>query len=891
MKSFNLNRQTSISLCCSSLLLLNSVAKAQTESGSEQGPESTLPAQTEEIIIHGVRQSLSSAIEEKRLSDDIRDVITTEDVGTFPDQNLAEAVQRLPGVAITRDRGEGQFVTVRGLPPELNRISWNGITMPSSGNDRAVPLDIFSADLFGELAVVKSLSADQDIGALGGSIDLQTPRPLKLPDNTLAVSSKAFFNDLIEEASPEVAVLGSKRFADDRFGLAAGITYSDRDTRQDSMESGGWNPVGDFFPTGDPEIDELFVWENGKPALFEDTRERTTALLVGEADLGSAGHYQVDLMYSDFELESKRFQLLRRMKDGDSIDVLSHEEGRVTEANISNSVAGLNHRLFVEDTESLFTSARADWELSDRWEVDAQVGWLQIENDWPVSEVYKFRTNGFDVGVDTTDPFDPQFSYNNFPGGFDQILDSPELWDEFDEVVLESRDSEDTTVRLELNSSYRLGATLIKSLQFGVQYQNREKDQVQSKVKDDSNTQPLTDFELGKSIPGDGSFLDGTQPWAGPLFASFDSLREIIQPENVPTPPDLLDSFDIEEEQVSGYLRVNFEEGNVSGNVGARIVSNDTTSDGYQSINGNLEPVTLGNDYVEVLPSGTLTIDLLEDFKVRFSGGKAMVKPQFDDQAPRRSVNEDELTVNQGNPNLDPFQAIQFDASLEWYFAEGEGVLALVGLFKDIDSFIFDQAVNQVVEDPTELGADASLAGQEFSINQPLNGEGATVSGFEIVWQQPFDNFLPNPLHGFGITTNYTKLSTDANFEANIVGEDQAAGEGLDSQAFGLPGISEEVINTTLYYQNHGLQIRVSYNFRDDFLLSPAGDEGQPLFETNYDQIDAFASYQVTPRLSVFFEGINLNDEIQKRFSGPGRKTELISQNGRRFFAGVRFKL
>lgn len=850
----------------------------------------------EEIVVTGTRAALHQSLAQKRHADDIRDVMTATDVGSFPDQNLAEAVQRLPGVAITRDRGEGQFVTVRGLPPELNRISWNGITMPSSGDDRAVPLDIFSADLFGELAVVKSLSADMDIGALGGSVDLQTPSPLELPDNTLGVTGTGFFNDLAEEASPEVAVLTSNRFAQDRFGLAAGITYSDRDTRQDSMESGGWNPVGDFFPTGDPEIDELFVWENGKPALFEDNRERTTALLVGEADLGSAGHYQVDLMYADFELESKRFQLLRRMKDGESIDVLSHEEGRVTKANISNSVAGLNHRLFVEDTESLFTSARADWQLSDRWEVDAQVGWLEIENSWPVSEVYKFRTNGFDVGVDTTDPFAPEFSYNNFPGGFDQILGSPELWDEFDEVVLESRDSEDTTFRLELNSSYRLDVTLLKSLQFGVQYQNREKNQVQSKVKDDSNTQPLTDFELGKSIPGDGSFMNGQQAWAGPLFASFDSLRENVQPETVPMPPDLLDSFDIEEEQISGYLRANFEEGNVSGNFGVRIVSNDTTSAGYQSINGNLSPVTLGDDYVEVLPSGTLNIDILDNVKVRFSGGKAMVKPQFDDQAPQRSVNEDELTVSQGNPNLNPFEAIQFDASLEWYFAGGEGMLALAGLYKDIDSFIFDQAMDQVIDDPAELGVDASLAGEEFSVRQPLNGEGATVSGFEVVWQQPFDNLLPDPFHGFGITVNFTKLSSDANFKANILGEDQAVGdggvaEGLGSQAFGLPGISEKVVNTTLYYQNHDLDIRVSWNSRDDFLLSPAGDEGQPLFETNYDQVDLFVSYQVTPRVSVYWEGINLNDEIQKRFSGPGRKTELISQNGRRFFAGVRVRL
>lgn len=871
--------------------LLAPVVAAQGESAAADasgGADDGETARMEEVVIYGVRQSLQDSVERKRMADDIRDVITTADIGNFPDQNLAEAVQRLPGVAITRSNGEGQFITVRGLPPELNRIAWNGMTLPSSGDDRAVPLDIFSADLFGSLAVVKSLSADKDEGAIGGSINLETPSPLQLPDNTLAVSAQTSFNSLAEEARPEGTALLSKHFLDGRLGVVGGLTYSDRAVRQDSLESGGWNPVASFFPTGDAATDELLVWENGKPVLVDEERERTTFLLGAELDLAAAGHYRLDVMSSSLDRSEERYQFLHRFKNAASISDVVGDGAKVVSADFSDMPVGINRGIFEEETESTLLSLRGDWTLDDQWFLDAQAGFMNLENSWPVRETYKFRPGGFDVAYDVGDRFNPRFSYLNV--GFDEIMGSPELFDAFDELVLEGRESEDSTFRLESNLRYTPRAGFFTAYRGGLQWQQREKSRVQAKNKDKSNEQPLSDFLEGDgtSIPGDDTFLSGRQPWFGGVVAPLANFRSIIGPENVPLPPDLLASFDVEETTTSAYLRADFGRGRLRGNIGVRAIYTDLESEGWESVNGAERPVVFESDYLEYLPSATVDYRVRDDVRLRFSAGRALVKPQFPDVAPQRRVNEDSLSIAQGNPELEPFDANQADLSLEWYFDDGD-LLAVAALYKDVQSFIFDQTRTLTLTDPVAFGVSAELAGETFAVTRPLNGDGAEVIGLEFIWQQAFDA-LPAPFSGFGVAMNYTYLDSNADFSANILGEDQDVGEGLSGQSFGLPGISDEVLNATLYHETARTTARLSYNYRSSFLLTPAGAEGQPQYVEDYGQLDLFLALDITPTIAVFAEAINITDEPLRQFSEPGSKIELYSETGVRFFAGVRAK-
>jgi iron complex outermembrane receptor protein len=843
------------------------------------------------VVVRAIRRSLAESLENKRQAPDIRDVITTADIGDFPDQNLAEAAQRLPGVAITRDQGEGRFVTIRGLPPELNRVSWNGITLPSSEDDRAVPLDIFSADLFGTVAVVKSLRAEQDIGAVGGSLNLSTPSPLQLPDGTVSLTARGFYNTLAEEIGPAFAAIGSKRFLDDRFGALVGITYSDRRIRQDTNSSGGWSPVGEeFVETGDEEIDNLLAWENGQLRLFDEERERLTALIALEAELGSAGRYRFDTMISSFEVDAKRYQFLHRFKGGSEIRNVVSDGIKVVSADFIGAQMGVNQRISSEDTDATLSRLRGDWRLGQNWTIDAQAGWMQIENSRPVDQRFVWRPSGFDIGYDVSDPYDPQYRYLNLSQ--DEAISNAALYDNIRQIVLDPREADDETVDLKLNSRHALpGNGFLRDVAFGVAWKNRNKDRVQTRFRDRSLSAPLADFLDGSfAIPGNGEYLDGRFPWWGDVIADFDLLDAgLIPPGGYDFEPDLLNSFDIEETITAGYVRADFALGNATGNVGVRLVNTDFTADGFGEVNGELGPVTFSDDYVEALPSGTLNVPLDDDLMLRASAGRTMVPPSFTDLAPRRTVNEEAQGINQGNPDLDPFLVNQADLSLEWYFGD-ESLLAAALLYKDVESFIFDQTRRITLDDPERFGVDPSLAGEQFTITQPLNGSGAEVWGAELSWQQPFD-FLPPALEGFGIRANYTWLDSNADFTANETGsaadvEDQG-GPGT-TQEFGLPGISDHVVNTTLYYEAHGWTARLSWNLRSSFLVSPAGSEGQPEYVDDFDQLDAFVGYAINDNVTVFAEAFNLTDEAFRRYSQPGFKIEEYSLNGIRVFAGIR---
>lgn len=847
--------------------------------------------QLETVVVNDVRASLAESLRRKRLANDIRDVITTVDVGDFPDQNLAEAAQRLPGVAITRDQGEGRFVTIRGLPPELNRISWNGITLPSSQDDRAVPLDIFSADLFGTIAVVKSLSAEQDIGAVGGSLNLSTPSPLQLPDGTFSLAARGFYNTLAEDIGPAVTLLASKKFMDDRFGALLGLTYSDRRIRQDTNSSGGWSPVGEeFVATGDEEIDQLLAWENGQLRLFDEKRERLTALLALEAELGNAGRYRLDTMVSSFQVDGKRYQFLHRFKGASEIRNIVSDGIKIVSADFIGAQMGVNQQIFSEDTDAFLSRLRGDWRLGPNWELDAQAGWMQIENSRPLDERFVWRPAGFDIGYDVSDPYNPQYRYLNLSQ--EEALSNAALYDNIRQVVLDPREANDRTIDLKVNSHYMIPSNgFLRDVNFGLAWKNRNKDRVQTLFRDRSGSQPLADFLTDPvSIPGAGEYLDGRFPWWGDVIADFDLLRAgLTPPGGFDFEQDRLNSFDIEETISAGYVRADFALGRASGNVGVRLVNTDFTAKGFGEVNGELGPVRFSDDYIEWLPSGTLNVPLAQDFMLRASAGRTMVPPSFTDLAPRRSVNEETLGIRQGNPDLDPFVANQADLSLEWYFGE-ESLLAAALLYKDVESFIFNQTRRVQVDDPERFGADPALAGEQFTITQPLNGSGAEVWGVELSWQQPFD-FLPDVLQGFGVRTNYTWLDSNADFTANETGSaadvEDVGGPGT-TQEFGLPGISEHVVNATVYYEAHGWAARLSWNKRSSFLVSPAGSEGQPEYIDDFDQLDAFLGYAINDNLTVFVEALNLTDEPLRRYSQPGFKIEEYSLNGTRMFAGFR---
>src|SRR5688572_8827867 len=214
--------------------------------------QSTAGTQVEEVVVTGYRASLESALDEKRLQNGVVDVIKAEDLADFPDTNLAESIQRVPGVSISRVGGEGKAITVRGLNPSFTRVRINGMEAQSAASgttsDRGANLgrgfdfNVFASELFNSIAVRKTTSAEVLEGSLGATVDLTTARPFDFPGFTFVTSVQGNYNDLSEELDPRISALVSNTWSDGRFGMLASIAYTERNYLEEEFGSGGWNP-------------------------------------------------------------------------------------------------------------------------------------------------------------------------------------------------------------------------------------------------------------------------------------------------------------------------------------------------------------------------------------------------------------------------------------------------------------------------------------------------------------------------------------------------------------------------------------------------------------------------------------------------------------------------
>src|SRR5687767_409887 len=242
--------------------------------------QSTAGTQVEEVIVTGYRASLEDALEEKRLQNGVVDVIKAEDLADFPDTNLAESIQRVPGVSISRVAGEGRAITVRGLNPSFTRVRINGMEAQSAASgttsDRGANLgrgfdfNVFASELFNSIAVRKTTSAEVLEGSLGATVDLTTARPFDVPGFTFASSLQGSYNDLADDLDPRAAMLISNTWADDTFGALFSVAYTERQYFEEEFGSGGWNPAtvdgGFCTPIGRTPINPASNAANGTSA-------------------------------------------------------------------------------------------------------------------------------------------------------------------------------------------------------------------------------------------------------------------------------------------------------------------------------------------------------------------------------------------------------------------------------------------------------------------------------------------------------------------------------------------------------------------------------------------------------------------------------------------------
>lgn len=862
----------------------------------------------EEVVITGVRGSVIGALDQKRRDSDFVDAISAEDIGKFPDLNLSESLQRVPGVTLNRNQvGDGQAINLRGLGPEFTVVEINGMTGMTNGSGgrfgnseggRGFNFEILAAELFSNAKVVKSASASKPEGGLAGIVELQTPRPFDYDGLKVSASVQGNYGEAAGKVDPRAALLISKTF-NERFGVLASLAYADTAFRSDSIEGGSWRPFSGpntAAPAGTPEQRAALNANGTRYYHFSDERESLGGTLTLQFRPTDTLDVTVDAVAA--KLNSERLANRDDMPAEGGVPApvtATIQDGVMTAASFTNIQQRVGTNFYTTDETLYQLSGRADWRPNEHWRITPFVGYAQRESD-RIQDLYSFRLaeNGvFDPGVvsyqvrgDFVDARSTKTNFMTNPQDF--------LFNVFIFRPSTDKDSEFTT-KLDAERYFDdLGG--LKSVQFGVRYVDRQKERVATQTRLNraagvaatvppnlSAVSQLLDFEVGGAPAGTPTAL---------LAATPSKIRQVFFPGGSPvagtttlnlTGFGASNTYEIEEKTLNAYVEGRFESGPLAIDAGIRLVRTEQTASGSTVENENqptqrVTPIRRSNTYTEYLPSASLRYELSETLLLRAAYSRTLTRPDLNQLAPSevvRGIDAGGGTGTQGNPDLQPFTADNFDVGLEWYFAP-EGLLAATLFYKDIDGLIDVTTQTQTRTFPRQ--ADGVLVTAPILFTRPVNGASAEIQGLEFTAQSRF-TFLPEgPLQNFGGIFNYTYTKSSADFSVQN-----------DVRSSGLPGLSKNSFNAILYYDDGRIDARLSYAWRDRYLAQFSDDFGVPRFVDAFGQLDLSASYHITENFTAQFQALNITDEQIINQSSARYLPYGVSELDRRVMFGLRY--
>jgi TonB-dependent receptor len=839
------------------------------------------PVQVEDVVVTGIANSLAQALDQKRKATNVIDVVKAEDIGKFPAQNIAEALQRVPGVSIVRDRGEGVFVRVRGLGPSFDIVTLNGRTAAVNENvrdggttGRQFRFDTFASELVSAVEVIKSPKASLDEGGIAGIVNMRTFRPLDFKQPTVTMSATGSYSQLADKGvDPRLSGLAAWQNEAGTLGLLASAVYDERTVRQDRIIQTGWID-GRIDANGDGVLDPgtILVPTANRPTLEQEHRNRIG--LTGGLQWKPNDNLQVNLdaLWSRLRIDydemtySSDFQTaaLRAIAPGSAVitdGVLTHATVQ-TNTQIGREVSKLDYQSLILGGNVALTK--------DKWTVDADLTYSRAYSNTP-KPITRSRLIG-PVGLVT---FDYALAGERLPNlNFAANLNDPNLLPGR-RIEYRVNDSLDHEAAAKLDVLREFGDTGITAVRFGAKIQDRGRDYHRRDLTLLNGIVGVRfPIEFFNPFPVKG-FLDSVggelpREWLQPrpdkfLAASTDLQQQLAAPL---ARGDLRNSYEVKERIGAGYGMAEFSipVGSVTlrGDLGLRYANTRQTSNGYLDNGAFARPVSFVRSYGNLLPSFNLAAEITNDFQMHLAASKVITRPALADIAPRLSTaTSTQLTAAGGNPDLKPFEAWQYDATAEWYFAPSSAVSGGV-FYKDSTTFVFAQTKPFLID------------GVSYQLTAPQNGGGAYVYGAELAYQQTF-KFLPAPFDGLGFLANYTHTESQGTYStaAGVVTKDD------------LVDVAKDSFSATAFYEKGGAAIRLTYSWRGNVLRDVGGAGLAATNDKAFGSLDCDISYDLTPKVSVSFQGINLTDAVQWNYVRKDRFAGYTNY-GRTFLFGVR---
>ena len=818
-------------------------------------------AQTDEvevIQVRGIRGSVVKSINAKRFANSIVDAVSSEDIGKFPDQNVAESLQRITGVSMSRNFGEGERISIRGTSENQNRTLLNGQAVGSadwwvdSSASRGFNYTMLPSEIVSGLEVYKSPEADIDEGSIGGTVIVKTRKPLDLDANKIAGSVIMQHSEVSGETDPQLAGLYSWKNDEESIGALVSVFRQERNLRRDGIEAWSWTHRDETLEDG-TVVENVYTPGGGGSAMFTQERVRTGFNLTLQYRPSDNMDVTFNALNSTLEANNANQNFLWLPGYGgskyQSLDVVDHAKvGRFAQAgtlglspdgnNILDETKIRNSKLKTNSYDLKLIHDGETWKSSYHVGVTEGSGGTQTDRSvgWEGNAVHSYNAQNVE-SIET--------SYAKSPA-------DGKHWD-LGFLRYDSNDALDKEYYGQTDFERAIDVAVFSKIKMGVKYRDHKRENIRLR----SQTRTDLDWNLADySYASPSDFLSGVGT-SGTLssYAMTDLDKTRAAGDALSWQYDYLydSNFAITEKILASYIKADIDADGLRGNLGVRLVETKQTTGAYVGPADAKVWQEEDKSYFDILPSINLAVDLEEDMILRFSAARVMTRPDYAAMTNATTYNTETRVGTGGNSNIDPYRATQFDVGYEWYFSDA-GIFSSALFYKDLQSTLGENTQTETFDNVA------------IEISRPINGPAGTLKGIELGYQTEI-------IEGFGIAANYTFVDGES--------------KDLEGNDILIPGISEHTFNFSTYYENETYSGRISYNYRTGY------DTGRawPGYQDAYGQIDASFNYNINENITAVFEVINLTDEHTFSYQEEGVKQALtgVYKDGRRFMAGLRF--
>ncbi|OQP80219.1 TonB-dependent receptor [Xanthomonas phaseoli pv. syngonii LMG 9055] len=873
--------------------LLSAQAYAQDATTTAAPASDATTQQLDTVQVTGTRSSVTKAQLVKQNAEQIVDSIVAEDIGKLPDNNVAEALQRISGIQISRNYGEGSSIAIRGLTQV--RTELNGRDIFTANDGRGLSFEDVSAELLGGVNVYKNPSADMIEGGLGGTVDLRTRLPFDYDGRKIAGSVQYNYYDLADDGKPAFSGLFSDRWQTGIGEIGILVNYSQQKSpfRQDTISIEPWYTQADLPGY---EGQGVSVPHGAGINTTVGERERKTGAFAMQWRPNDAVEVYTQVLRSDYDFSWHDYSFFaltgaNPMQGLPGIQVNSRNE----------FVNGSFQNVPTESNTSLTErhSVTTDYSLGAKWTVNEK---LTLSTDFQYVDA---TTTGTRYILSTGQVTSPQFNVD-FRGdlprlsvtdasGAEGYLADVNNYNGWRYHLDNKDDNKGTEFAWRSDMDLAFDSDFVRSFKAGVRYTDRDAETKGNIYRfmciNNCNGAPFSQYPgIGVMTNPITDFFRGQSHAFGPTLTASDAAVANYQQtlaafgaSPLEFAPNNINTQNEKTYAAYGVLRFGVD-GDIpfDGNIGVRVVRTEVGSQGVRTgtdaEGGGLIPVDAQQTYTDVLPSLNLRWMLSDQLQWRFAASRGISRPTFDKLNPNLSLSTgtsngaSTFTGTAGNPSLEAVKADQFDTALEWYFGQGSMMYGTL-FYKKVEGFIANAVFNEVYD------------GQVWQITRPVNGDSGKIRGAELGYTQFFD-FLPGWLSGFGLQTNYTYVDSEAPSPT-------ATDTNGQSLTVPLEGLSKNSYNAILSYETARFQGRVAYNWRSDWLVTTAGNGtgNLPVYNKGFGQLDASLRFNINDVWSISLDGVNLLDTRRESYLGVESRYRDFVINDRRYGLTLRASL